>query len=183
MQLLIADLVSLTNLTKTDEHKSPSDLNRIIEFVLVDIQEKVKEKGAVVKVHPLPLINGYDTQLKILFRALLDNALKFTREDTKPVISVAYFNVTGSQLTDVNPSLNKQRFHCIEVTDNGIGFDNKYITNIFRIFRRLHTEQSQYEGKGIGLAICQRIMTNHEGYIVGDGVPNEGATFKLFFPA
>ena len=69
------------------------------------------------------------------------------------------------------------------VEDNGIGFDNKYIDNIFRIFRRLHTSQSEYEGKGIGLAICQRIMTNHEGYIIGTGTTGEGAKFKLYFPA
>ncbi len=166
MQLLITDLVSLTNLTKIDENKSPADLNRIVEYTLIDIQDKIQAKEAQVNVQPLPTINGYESQLKILFRALIDNALKFTQSDEQPVITITYSTTSGSELTDLNPALQRQTYHCISVSDNGIGFDNKYITNIFRIFRRLHTEQSQYEGKGIGLAICQRIMTNHEGYIV-----------------
>jgi signal transduction histidine kinase len=182
MQLLIADLVSLTNLTKTDENKSPADLTRIVDYVLIDINDKIKEKQAIFKVQPLPLINGYEAQLKILFRALFDNALKFTREGTTPIVTVACYTVVGNKIKDINPAMRKLQFHCIEVSDNGIGFDNKYITNIFRIFRRLHTEQSQYEGKGIGLAICQRIISNHEGFIVADGKPQEGATFMLYFP-
>ncbi len=182
MQWLITDLVSLTNLTRTDENKSPVALNRVVEYALLDIEDTVKEKDAQVDVQLLPEINGYEEQLKILFRALLDNAMKFTRDNVRPVIAIRYGITMGYELRGISPSLQHQKFHCIEVVDNGIGFDNKYITNIFKVFRRLHAEQSKYEGKGIGLAICQRIMANHEGYIIGEGVPQEGATFKLFFP-
>jgi signal transduction histidine kinase len=182
MQSLITDLVSLTNLTNMDENKSPVDLNRIVEHTIIDINSKIKEKGAIVDAEKLPIIFGYETQLKILVKALLDNALKFSKQDVKPEIKISYRVVTGSALAEMNPSLQKQQFYCVSISDNGIGFDNKYITNIFRIFRRLHTEQSEYEGKGVGLAICQRIMANHEGYILGEGVPAEGAVFRLYFP-
>ncbi|MFI4963517.1 MAG: ATP-binding protein [Legionellales bacterium] len=182
MQLLITDLLSLTNLTKTDELRSPVQLNRVLHYILIDIDDKVKEKQASVIVQPLPEINGYDTQLKILFKALFDNSLKFTRDGIKPVITISSDTINGHELTDINPDLFRKKFHCITFSDNGIGFDNQFITKIFRIFQRLHTQQSDYEGKGIGLAICQRIMANHEGYIIAHGEPGLGAKFKLFFP-
>lgn len=183
MQSLIADLESLTNLTRIDEHKTQLNLSLLVEHVINDLKETIKEKGAVVRVEQLPTLRAYESQLKVLFRALLDNALKFVKEDTKPEIYVSYRLATGQEVLSINRAMPNQPFHCISITDNGIGFDNKYISNIFKIFRRLHTEGSRYEGKGIGLAICQRIMTNHEGYIIGEGIPDQGATFKLFFPA
>ena len=182
MQLLIADLVSLTNLIKTDEQKKPTDLNKVIDEIVSDIQQVIAEKDAIVKVEPLPLVLGYEPQLAILFRALFDNALKFTRDANSPIIAIKYENVVGNEIPGAGPTLRKKRFHCITVADNGIGFDNKYISNIFKIFRRLHAEQSQYEGKGIGLAICQRIIANHDGYIDAEGVPGAGAIFRLYFP-
>jgi len=182
MQSLIADLVSLTNLTQIDEQKKNIDLKKVTDKILFELNDQILEKNAKIEIEQLPGIYGYETQLHILFRALFDNALKFSIAGKQPHINVSYRILPGKELHDINPSLREQRFHCISVTDNGIGFDNKYITNIFKIFKRLHTEQSQYEGKGIGLAICQRIMANHEGYMIGEGVPGEGATFKLFFP-
>lgn len=183
MQSLIADLESLTNLTRIDEHKVPINLSLLVEHVVNDIKETIKETGGVVRVEQLPVLRVYESQMNILFRALLDNALKFVRDDVKPEIYISYRLAAGQEILGVNRAMPNQQFHCICIADNGIGFDNKYISNIFKIFRRLHTAGSRYEGKGIGLAICQRIMTNHEGYIIGEGVPDQGATFKLFFPA
>jgi len=108
--------------------------------------------------------------------------LKFTRTGVKPVITITYETITGHELVDINPNLLDKRFYRITCADNGIGFDNKYINKIFQIFQRLHAEESEYEGKGIGLAICQRIMANHEGYLIAHGEPLMGAKFKLFFP-
>ena len=182
MQLLISDLISLTNLTKTEEKKLPADINRTIQYLLIDLNDKVQAKSANVHVQELPIIAGYDNQLKILFRALLDNALKFTREGVNPVITITCDKINGHELSDINPNLLHRKFYRITCSDNGIGFDNKFINKIFRIFQRLHTQQSDYEGKGIGLAICQRIMANHEGYMIAHGELNMGAQFKLFFP-
>lgn len=183
MQSLIADLERLTNLTRTDEQKKSTDLNVLIDKLMSEIGVALKEKDAVVRVEQLPVIKVYESQINALFRALIDNALKFAMEDRKPEIYISYKLTGAPELTDETRSIPNQQFHCISISDNGIGFDNIYISNIFKIFKRLHTGQSRYGGKGIGLAICQRIMANHEGYIAGEGVQDKGATFKLYFPA
>lgn len=183
MQTLITDLVHLTALTASSEPKKKVKLNRILDQVVADLSARITATEASIEVANLPELNAFEKQLKILFGALLDNSLKFSRDEAKPVISVTYLKTTGRELKNIDPALSRRQFHCIVVADNGIGFDNKYIDNIFKIFRRLHTDQSEYEGKGIGLAICQRIMTNHEGYIIGAGMPGEGANFRLYFPA
>jgi light-regulated signal transduction histidine kinase (bacteriophytochrome) len=89
--------------------------------------------------------------------------------------------VTAAEIANDEVENRDQSYYCVTISDNGIGIDNQYVENIFRLFRRLHSSQSNYEGKGIGLAICQRIMTNHQGYITGEG-NNEGASFSMYFP-
>lgn len=182
MQSLIVDLSNLTNLTLTDDIKRPVDLSRLVHHILIDIDDEVSERRATISAESLPGIWGYSAQLKILFKAILDNALKFSREGVNPEIKITSSIENGQVLNDINPALKNRRYYCISITDNGIGFDNRYIANIFKIFRRLHGEDSEYEGKGIGLAICQRVMANHDGYILAEGTPNIGATFKLYFP-
>ncbi len=182
MQTLIGDLVNLTSLTKIDENKNKVDLNRVLKFILIDIDLALSEKKAKIELAILPEIMAYEAQLKILFRALIDNSLKFTREGVAPIITFTYEICSGSDLKEINQNLKDKKFHCVTISDNGIGFDNKYLDKMFGIFQRLHNQQSEFEGKGIGLAICQRIMANHEGYIIGNGVPHEGATFKFYFP-
>ncbi len=183
MQSLIADLERLTNLTRTDEQKKSTDLNVLMDKLMTEMGLALKEKEAVVRVEQLPVIKVYESQVNALFRALVDNALKFAMEDRKPEIYISYKLTGAPELTEDTRSIPNQQFHCISISDNGIGFDNIYISNIFKIFKRLHAGQSRYGGKGIGLAICQRIMANHEGYIVGEGTQDKGATFKLYFPA
>ena len=183
MQLLISDLFSLTSLTKIDEVKKSVDLNKVVNFLMIDLEEKITEKNALIVVENLPEIQGYENQLKLLFNALFDNALKFTRYNVQPVIRITGTTVTGAELKEVNPNLKNRKYYQISFNDNGIGFDNVYMNKMFRLFQRLHTQNSEYVGKGIGLAICQRVVTNHEGYVVADGKRDEGATFKLYFPA
>ncbi|MBX2905521.1 MAG: CHASE3 domain-containing protein [Taibaiella sp.] len=182
MQTLIKDLVHLTELTSSSEPRKKVNLNKILDNVVSDLMPRIKEKNALIETARLPDLSAFEKQLRILLGALLDNSLKFSKEGTAPLIEVRYTRVNGRALKQIDPVLANKQFHCVSVADNGIGFDNKYIDNIFKIFRRLHSDQSEYEGKGIGLAICQRIMTNHEGYIIGTGTPGEGAEFKLYFP-
>jgi signal transduction histidine kinase len=182
MQLLISDLMSLTSLIKIDEQRKPVDLNKLFQFLLIDADDKIQEKHASIDVQSLPVLHGYEHQLKILFQALVDNALKFSRPGAKPVIVISCEIANGMELLDINPNLQHKKFYRIICSDNGIGFDNQFIAKMFRIFQRLHNEDSEYEGKGIGLAICQRIMANHEGYMIADGKPDQGAQFKMFFP-
>ena len=182
MQSLINDLSNLTSLTAIDEAKKVADTGRILQYLLLDNDEKIRNKEALIEVKQLPVITGFENQLKILLNALLDNALKFSKPGVKPVIRISSDIVTGKELSEINPNLKHKKFNRITIADNGIGFDKQFVGKMFQIFQRLHQPEAGYEGKGIGLAICQRIMANHEGYILAEGVPMEGATFKLFFP-
>jgi signal transduction histidine kinase len=183
MQELIEDLANLTTLTKDKETKEDTDLNRILNSAIADLNIKITEKDATIYKEVLPEVNGHPHQLHILFKSLLDNSLKFSRDDVKPLISIRSDKVNGDELIEINPKLAEKSFYRITIADNGIGFDNKFIGKMFQIFQRLHNQQSEYEGKGVGLAICQRVMANHEGYIIAHGHTEVGATFKMFFPA
>lgn len=182
MQELIDDMVNLTSLIKEDGVKEPTDLNKILVAVLQDLENRIKNANGVVHQEVLPEITGYPRQFYILFKSLLDNSLKFARKNVPPVIAIRADVTNGDELVDINKDLAHKKFYRITFSDNGIGFENKFISKMFRIFQRLHSEESKYEGKGIGLAICQRIMVNHKGIIIAHGHPEVGATFKLFFP-
>jgi len=130
----------------------------------------------------MPEIKGDAEQIKLLFEHLVDNALKFVKEGSTPKISITATVTGGSEIADINDANKEKKFYKIAVADNGIGFDNAFIDKIFKVFQRLHNHESPYKGKGIGLAICKRIMTNHKGFIRANGRPGEGAEFILFFP-
>jgi len=182
MQELIEDLVNLTSLTQQQTTKEQVDLNKILKHSLNELSEKAEQKSAIINQEVLPSIDGYPGQLQILFKALLDNSLKFTRDGVQPIVSIRSDLVSGEELTDIHPKYAQQKFHRITVSDNGIGFDNKFTHKMFQIFQRLHNQHSEFHGKGIGLALSQRIMANHNGHILAYGHSDVGATFKLFFP-
>jgi signal transduction histidine kinase len=182
MKELIVDLTGLTSLSKIEEEKAPVDINRLLHYLLIDLGDKIEEKKAKIQVDNMPVIPGYNKQIKTLFHALLDNSLKFTREGVQPAINITYEIAYGDELYDLNPALADSKFHKITVADNGIGFENKFSNKMFQLFQRLHAQHSEYTGKGLGLAICQRVMANHEGYIIAKGAPQAGAKFKMFFP-
>ena len=179
MHGLIDDLMILTSLVK-EEQMEEVDLNEVVEIVKADLNESIKEKDARLHIAQLPAVRGHNRQLQLLFRSLFDNALKFSDENRQPDFSVAFEQVSGKELRNI--ASESQNYYRITISDNGIGFENKFIEKMFMIFQRLHNQESEYEGKGIGLAICQRVMANHGGHILADGKPGVGATFKLYFP-
>ncbi len=182
MQGLIEGLVNFTKLSKTEEGLQPVDLNNCIEDAIEQLHELKEEKDAVINIDPLPTIEGYGKQLQILFVNLLDNALKFTRSSVRPVINISVTLEDGSTVDPNNKKIEAKTFYKISVSDNGIGFDKTFTHKIFIIFQRLHTQNSPYQGKGVGLAICKRVMINHDGYITATAEPGLGATFNLYFP-
>ena len=152
--------------------------NKVIEDVLADLELLIKEKEAVIHVTTLPMIIADAEQMEMLFGKLLSNALKFNRE--KPVINLTSGSVSAAQYD--NFGLNKEKnYVCIQVTDNGIGFNQKYISKIFSIFQRLHDKQG-VDGTGMGLSIAKKIVEDHGGRIFAEGKENEGATFSVFLP-
>lgn len=183
VQELVTEVVSLTSLVNDNQPKQPVDLNPIVQHIVTEMDDRIRAKNAIVIVEKLPEIKGYESQLFILFKNLLDNALKFSRDKIPPLISIRADVVTGSQLPSAGKQFADKKYYCITVSDNGIGFENKYIDKIFLVFQRLQDKSSIYQGKGVGLAICKRVMVNHTGFITANGHPGMGATFKLYFPA
>lgn len=178
MQELIQNLADYTSLAKQEDDFTSVSLNTVLYQALYAIQTEFSAKAAEVKTDRLPEIRGSFQRLVLLFKNLLENSIKYSKAGRVLEISITYR--TGAYVKDGKN--NNQEYHIISIQDNGIGFDNVYVEKIFALFRRLHTQQSFFEGKGIGLAICKRIMSNHNGHITAAGKVNEGALFELYFP-
>jgi signal transduction histidine kinase len=179
MKDLVADLAAFTSLSTPDGNLTTTDLNVVLRAVRISLGMDIEKTAATVNADHLPVINGYPQQLQILFKELLSNSMKFSRDGVDPVIRIT------CQFTEDNPGVSlsgTRKYLVIRVSDNGIGFEDTYHVKIFVLFQKLHGQESPYEGKGLGLSLCQRIMTNHEGFITASGKPNEGASFNLYFP-
>lgn len=169
MQTLIVDLLAYSRVTTQARPFMPVDLNQVLTAVLTDLDMRLEETKATIQLDPLPTIDADSTQMAQLFLNLLSNALKFTAPDRPPVIHI------HSQPADRN-------YYTIMISDNGIGFDEKYLDRIFGVFQRLHGRE-EYSGTGVGLAICQKIVKRHNGHITAQSTPGAGATFIITLPA
>ncbi|KAA6438296.1 PAS domain-containing protein [Dyadobacter flavalbus] len=182
MSALIRDLLDFSSISTYRDNPKPVDLNEVVITVLSDLELTIVETGARLQVGMLPVIQGNALQLGQLFQNLLSNALKFRRPDQLPVIQVSSGTVRHSELPPlVKPTRLAGKYHRIEITDNGIGFDEKYANRIFQVFQRLHGK-NEYAGTGIGLAICEKVVSNHGGAISAAGRVGQGATFVIYLP-
>ncbi|WP_375445292.1 PAS domain S-box protein [uncultured Fibrella sp.] len=182
MSTLIRDLLAFSRISTWQDSRSEVSLDEVVGLVLTDLEIAIQETSAVVRVDRLPLVLGDYSQLGQLFQNLLSNALKFKRPDVVPEITVRAFLITASQLPgSVKPARLANVYHRIDVSDNGIGFEQKYTERIFQVFQRLHGK-NQYAGTGIGLAICEKVVFNHGGAITATGEPGRGATFSVYLP-
>lgn len=179
MGLLVDDLLEFSHVSERPMQMETVNLNIKLQKVLSDLELLIEEKGAIIKADPLPVIKGYKRQLQQLLQNLLGNALKYSKSDTVPVISVKTRIVKGSEvLNRILPEQEMESFHLIEVSDNGIGFEQQYAERIFGMFQRLHGK-AEYAGTGVGLSIVRKVVENHNGYIWAEGKPGQGATFSL----
>lgn len=183
MQLLINDLLNFSRIANLKDYAFDEiDLNRILNETKDDFSELIYQKKAMIYSKNLPKINGIRVQLVQLFNNLISNSLKYSRPDVNPIIEVRYKQVVGNEIPNVGPVQQEKVYHKITFRDNGIGFEEKYSEKIFTIFQRLHNK-NEYEGTGIGLAICRRIVTNHNGYIVAEVKKDYiGAIFHVYLP-
>ncbi|GAB4047681.1 ATP-binding response regulator [Spirosoma litoris] len=188
MSTLIRDLLNFSRISTRQEAPSQIPLTDLVHTVLADLEDMINASGAHVQVNPLPTVLGDRSQLTQLLQNLLSNALKFHRKDLSglpiaPVVSVTAHLVNATELpTQVRPFRAATTYHRIDVADNGIGFDEKYLDRIFQIFQRLHS-QSVFAGTGIGLAICEKVVANHGGTITATSQPGQGSTFSVYLPA
>jgi signal transduction histidine kinase len=182
MQILVEDLLEFSHVSAQPSELETVDLNEKIRRVLADLELPIEEKKAQVTTYPLPTVRGNRRQLQQLFQNLIANALKYSRRDVQPQITISSRIVSGSEVpVNIPAELADNRFHLIEVSDNGIGFDQKYAEQIFKMFQRLHG-RSEYSGTGVGLSIARKVVQNHNGYIWAEGEPDKGATFRVLLP-
>jgi signal transduction histidine kinase len=181
MQGLIEDLMNFANLVRGGESISEVDADKLLQSVCEFLKQDIEQKRAAIHIGQMPKITGFEKQLYLMFRALIDNAIKFSKPGIPPVVTIQCVQTTGEELNHIDKKLLKKQFIRISVQDNGIGFSNEFTQKIFLLFQRLHST-AEYDGKGIGLAIVERVMTNHSGYVVATSQPDKGALFNLYFP-
>lgn len=179
MSNLIQDVLNYSRLAKSGDAMEAVDLSHTLEAVLSDFELLIAQKRALVKAVKLPVVRGFAPQLHQLFANLVGNALKFSTRD--PLLEISYRQVQGDALT-ITPALPARTYYELSFTDNGIGFDPAYAEQIFVIFQRLNSRDT-FEGTGIGLALCRKIVENHGGHIAATGQEGMGATFTVLLPA
>lgn len=180
MQLLIQDLLAYSRTNRKEKEFVKADLNILVSGVIEDLDQFIQENNATITVGVLPELKVITFQIRQLFTNLISNSLKFRNKNCPLVVEIQSDKVKGDAVTlvHVNPEVDYYR---IEIRDNGIGFDSVYGERIFEVFQRLHTRH-EYEGTGIGLAICKKIVENHQGFITACGDPGKGATFTIYLP-
>ncbi|MFY7912376.1 MAG: sensor histidine kinase [Emticicia sp.] len=183
MQLLINDLLTFSRITNLKDYAFEEvDLNWVLNETKEDFSELIHQKKAMIYSKNLPKVKGISVQLVQLFNNLISNSIKYSQPDVSPVIEIKYKQVVGNEIPNAEGIQQEKVYHKLTFMDNGIGFEEQYSEKIFTIFQRLHNK-NEYEGTGIGLAICRRIVTNHNGYILAE-VKNEykGAIFHVYLP-
>lgn len=173
MRNLITDLLTYSRVASREPDVSDVDLDTVLQDILSDLEVRLEETGGTVRADPLPMVRADDFHMRQLFLNLIGNALKFHRPGVPPVVRIS-----------VQPGLSAQGRSGwrIRVEDNGIGFEQSYAERIFLPFQRLH-RQNEYDGTGIGLAICRRIIDRYRWEIAVIGRPGNGAVFTITIPA
>ncbi|MBC7570124.1 MAG: PAS domain S-box protein [Spirosoma sp.] len=182
MRVLVKDVLAYSRIAIKRENEKAIDLNQLLRDVAGDLETAILEKNALILVDTLPIIAGDAAQLRQLFQNLMSNALKFTKPGRQPELQLRYTVQRGRDTgLPVSASDNAIQFYRFELSDNGIGFDPHQAEKIFQVFQRLHN-RNEYQGTGIGLAIVQKVIDNHRGYIRAEGQPGHGATFTILIP-
>jgi len=179
MSALLRDLLSYSQLLQ-NHNRNPEkvDLNKTLRDVVASLEPIIRKKNADMHISELPTLIAEPSQMELLFNNIIGNSLKFSRG--KPEIKVSVHTVSATQYEAF--ALNKDKnYICIQISDNGLGFDQKYVSKIFSLFQRLHYN-NEVDGTGMGLAICKKIVEDHGGRIIAEGKENEGATFSVFLP-
>ncbi|HUK90822.1 MAG TPA: PAS domain S-box protein, partial [Blastocatellia bacterium] len=179
MQVLIKDLLQLSRVTTKGAAFVRTDLGQVLREVVSDLEIQIEQAGATVDLAYLPAIEADQTQMRQLFQNIIGNALKFRRQGVAPNVRVKC--AVGCGEGNGHAPESSADVCRISIEDNGIGFDKKHADRIFSPFQRLHG-RGEYEGTGIGLAVCKRIIERHSGHIAAESAPGAGSTFIVTLP-
>lgn len=180
MQKLIDDLLMFSRTNKSDEVFKLTDLNMLVENLRTEFHQTLEETSGEIRSGPLPEIQIIPFQFQQLLNNIVGNSLKYAKPDVPPIIEISSSVVSSRKVAEARNSDVKE-YYKIDISDNGIGFEQEHAKTIFVLFQRLHGK-NEYSGTGIGLTICKKIVENHHGFIVANSIPNEGATFTIYLP-
>lgn len=180
MRILIDNLLEFSRTTRSTYAFEWINLQDIITNVKTDLELKIEETNASIISTALPRLEAVASEMKQLFNNLLSNAIKFRDSRVAPIIKITGSKTTKVEKEEYHLPVDKEFFK-IQVNDNGIGFEEEYADRIFQIFQRLHGK-AEYPGSGIGLAICKKIVDNHNGVMYAESKPGSGATFVVILP-
>ena len=179
MRVLIHDILSFSRLSDKDNKYELTDLKLLVKELLKDFELLIEEKKATITIDDLPQIEVNPGQIRQVLQNIISNGLKFSRPDVAPVIHIWGKRVCENAHDSLPDTAGP--YACIHIKDNGIGFDEKYMSNVFTLFKRLHTKD-KYEGTGIGLAITKRIIEKHNGHIIAKSIEGAGSDFIIVLP-
>lgn len=176
MQALIKDILLFSKTSLEKQSFTECDLNVLLSEVISDMESEISDKKAQIKSEVLPSLLVNPVLMRPLLSNLIGNAIKYSRKNTTPVVKIyAEYSVSPDGIEV------KNKYCRIYIEDNGIGFDQKYAEQIFGMFKRLH-RSSEFEGTGIGLALCKKIVEEHNGFITARSKPGEGSLFIISLP-
>jgi two-component system CheB/CheR fusion protein len=181
MSTLIKEVLNFSRILHGDAPFEKVALNDIINDITNDLDLLIAEKNAVINCSTLPVMEIIPLQISQLFYNLISNSLKFSKKDLAPIINITSRTLKPKELEQYK-SINPQLTYCeISFKDNGIGFPAQFSDQIFLIFHRLNS-RDQFPGTGIGLALCKKIVINHQGEIIAKSIEKEGAIFQIILP-
>jgi PAS domain S-box-containing protein len=180
MRSLIDSLLEFSRITKTKQLFEPVNLNLVLHEVKNELDLAMEETGTKLQYPRMPEITAVPSQMKQLFYNIINNAIKFRKSNVPPEINITIGRSAEKEKHRYNLA-KETEYYKIQVTDNGIGFEEEFATRIFQVFQRLHG-RSEYPGSGIGLAICKKIVEYHNGVIFAESTPGKGACFTIILP-
>lgn len=182
MRTLINDLLLYSRTSRTDKNFEEVNLAHVLSNSIVDLSQQIENTKAIIHLpNTLPHIMAIDFQIQQLFINIISNSIKYSKVGVAPIIDITYQIIDADKEVSLS-SLESKTYHKFDIKDNGIGFDQENAEKIFLLFNRLHGK-TEYVGTGVGLAICKKIVENHNGFIFAKGEPGEGSTFTVYLPA
>ena len=181
MQSLINNLLDFSRHSVNPGDFKKTDLNQLVKEALNDLELDIEKSKATISYENLPVISAVPALMQQLFYNLLSNAIKFRKKSISPVVRISAEKMKPAEFQSLAGHVNGSNYYKIIVADNGIGFDETHSKDIFKVFKRLHSYQ-QYEGTGVGLAICKKIIEKHGGFIKAESTPDHGSSFIMGLP-
>ena len=181
MQRLINNLLDFSRHTVSSNDFKKTPLNDLVKNVLTELEMEIEKSNAQINYDNLPVVSAVPSLMQQLFYNLFSNAIKFRKPAVDLVIDVKAEKMNPLDLSKFTKYDQGKNYYKITVQDNGIGFDDKYAEDIFRVFKRLHSYQ-EFEGTGVGLSICKKIVEKHNGFIKAESKIDSGSTFIIGLP-